>query len=522
MDVLQLPPQIQNTLDEQNPQYAGAQNGPVIPGTAMPAPPVQPLAAPPAPDIQPQHPVDRLADAFLSHLIARDRASMPQPPRPAGSFADKLAGAIRGVGADLGDAAHATDNLRPGEGWLSGIENTMAAKNARIATQNQQANENARADARLKMEQQRTAAEISQAQVNEIHLRRMIRNEDQEFQQKSLDSATAQAQPYEDMGAEQLGSHLSQQQLHDMMSKNQIDPTKGLFFIDGYVPALDKNGKQIIDDDGQPKYAPTWKLLSNVPQVTLSPDRAAYLNKYAPTNVPWKEGQTLSGSQYYSLTKRAAVAEGTDLKMQEAKAIIAEHLSAAERDQMEARDKKLTLAEKDQNREAERVFAPYLAQANGDTLAAYALMANDPKGKKNLGLVNAYFGPGAIEKYRANVLTNLNKTIADDSRTLNDPVKSSSMDPQDKADMQSELASAKARRNAVLGIHSQAPDEAALAIQHLDQVTDVNQRWQQIVTSKTLTPQMKARLLLHYNYSVPPEIQAQLPQTAPAAQNPAQ
>jgi len=135
MDVSQLPQDIQNAID---PQFAGANNGPVIPGTNMPLPPnsaqntqaAQP--APVAPDLgAPNAPgslADKISKAFLEHLAANQPQRPQQQPQP--STGQKIVNGAEGVMTALGDAAHSSD--RPG-GWLSGVTNVLNARNQRQA-----------------------------------------------------------------------------------------------------------------------------------------------------------------------------------------------------------------------------------------------------------------------------------------------------------------------------------------------------------------------------------------------------
>lgn len=58
----------------------------------------------------------------------------PQPNAP-GAWAKNLLG---GIVSSLGDASHATDNLKPGQGGLSGVLNTLAARSSRQAGEKQQ------------------------------------------------------------------------------------------------------------------------------------------------------------------------------------------------------------------------------------------------------------------------------------------------------------------------------------------------------------------------------------------------
>src|SRR5271155_2628627 len=103
MDVSQLPQSIQDTLNQNDSQFAGANNGPVQPGTQMPVAPLQQQAAPAAPDmpspVSPGSLADKISAAFLQHLANRQ----PLPPanseagQRAASVAQRVAGAAQGV-----------------------------------------------------------------------------------------------------------------------------------------------------------------------------------------------------------------------------------------------------------------------------------------------------------------------------------------------------------------------------------------------------------------------------------------
>ena len=118
----------QNFNGPQGNQY---DSGPAV----VPAPqvPMAPNPAPgAAPNIQPEHPVDKLANAFIQNLISRMPPPPQQNPTQKGSFADKLSAAVNNVGASFGDAAAATQNLPQGVGGNGGVSRTLAARNERL------------------------------------------------------------------------------------------------------------------------------------------------------------------------------------------------------------------------------------------------------------------------------------------------------------------------------------------------------------------------------------------------------
>jgi len=140
---IQLPQDIQSALDSADSRFAGSQNGPEIPGTSMPIAPTTEQPAPAAPQLQNDAgTVDAIASSYFSHLLQNQPARPQNPSAGPGGFAAKLSAALGNVNASLGDASHATDNLRPGEGGASGVANTLAARNERLSKQKQQNFEN--------------------------------------------------------------------------------------------------------------------------------------------------------------------------------------------------------------------------------------------------------------------------------------------------------------------------------------------------------------------------------------------
>jgi hypothetical protein len=171
MDVNQLPSEVLN-------QLPGDSGAPRLPYTGIVAPAGQ-QAAPTAPEIAPNNsaglgalltqpqPARPAPGTFAAKLVsAADQLGIPNGP---GGWAKSLVGsavhalgnnssnvqdAINSVGASLGDASHATDNLKPGQGALSGVMNTLAARNQRLNAQKQQQLQNQLALSREEREKQ--------------------------------------------------------------------------------------------------------------------------------------------------------------------------------------------------------------------------------------------------------------------------------------------------------------------------------------------------------------------------------
>jgi len=249
--------------------YSGANAAPVIPQQIPMAPnpqagPVgQPTPAQPAPAAPDVHPVDRLADLFVSHLISR----MPPPPPPQnpGGFASKLAGALGNAGVALGDAAHASD--RPG-GWLSGIENTLSARHARLAGEQQ-----------TQFEQQERKrnddVNIAQANANLAAHARNMQMQDEQIRHAGAADGAAFINTLRDNF--KVTDDLSQSQLNEMVKKDPTYLQTHTARITGYEPVYGADGKPQLDANGLPVESPKWSIVNLAPgdiskQYTVTPE----------------------------------------------------------------------------------------------------------------------------------------------------------------------------------------------------------------------------------------------------------
>jgi hypothetical protein len=286
---IQLPTSIQQVLDDNN--FSGANSGPQIPGTSL-APAPQQGPTPPAPDVQPEQPIDhvgQMASAFINHLISKDKAAQPQRPQDgSGSFADKLRSAANNVGASFGDSAAATNNLKPGEGAISGIANTLAARNDRLhheraakeASDRQKRNDemlNARNNIEMAVQQQRLA------------------NEKQEFQDHVLQSNAATVKSRENDGYD-VEHSVSEPELQTRMAN--FKNADGKHWTDDFdaIPTgkMDVNGNQVN----------TYDIVTrkNEPVAPSDQERST-LKKYLDVDIP--EGTKLSYASLRSMQLKA-------------------------------------------------------------------------------------------------------------------------------------------------------------------------------------------------------------------------
>lgn len=400
-----------------------------------------------------------------------------------------------------------------------------AAKQKQQDFENQmKSNEDQRAQQALNSELQMNQAKMAEAHANQINAMRIASDESDEFDAKMQASADTLAQPYLDSGGEILAHDIPESQKLDWM-KNEApkDPQTGkpdltqyISFQDGKVPIMDsKTGKQLVDADGDPQFQRTYQIIKIGPDVELTKDQATILNKYAPPNQgTWEVGQKLSGINYALLAKRAQAAETVALNVEKTQSEISKNDADAKKAIADANSANQTAAQKAQNLATEKLFAPYLGIAGGDPVIALDYMKRS-KDAKSVAAVEQMYGPGVLDKTRAQNLTTLTKTIDDDEKQLNDPTISATMSDDDKTQLQNELKAARAQRNEYLGLHPSDPPQMTQTIMQFDKVDPAKRSATILATS--MPNSAKIYVLRHYGLPVPPAL---LPQAnaQPAAQ----
>jgi len=285
MDVSQLPQDIQNAID---PQFAGANNGPVIPGTNMPLPPnsaqntqaAQP--APVAPDLgAPNAPgslADKISKAFLEHLAANQPQRPQQQPQP--STGQKIVNGAEGVMTALGDAAHSSD--RPG-GWLSGVTNVLNARNQRQSGEAQQRFQN-------EQEAQKTQALVARNQVETVALQRNIHRQDQELREASYKQGAAFTESQRARHDVQDG--ISQNELTALVKNNPNYLTTHYAKQTSEEAVYDGDGTPMVDSQGNPVMSPIYSLITRAtkdgsPNVhTITPEDHDFILKNTGQDIP--------------------------------------------------------------------------------------------------------------------------------------------------------------------------------------------------------------------------------------------
>jgi hypothetical protein len=260
---LTLPPELQQSIDAaQQPtgsdQYAGANASPVTPSTGMPIPPnmgqnnTQNPAAIPAPNIAPPTGTGSLADkisaAYLSHLASQQPTPVkPQQPMSTGQ---KVMGAVGGIAAGLGDAAHSGDTKG---GWLTGVENTLNARNKRLAGDKQQQFENTE-------QKRKDDVLLATSQAQNIMLHRNMYQQDEDHRQQFQTGNRAYFSQYKETN--DLEDGVSQNELYDRMKKNPKFAQDYLARATGEVPVVNADGEEQMDKvTGLPVTRPTYTVM---------------------------------------------------------------------------------------------------------------------------------------------------------------------------------------------------------------------------------------------------------------------
>jgi hypothetical protein len=206
-----------------------------------------------------------------------------RPPAPApGSFGSKLAGAAEGVLGSLGDAAHASDTKG---GWLSGVANTLNARNERLARE------------------AKDQALLAKTQAETVMMHRNIYQQDAAIRQASYKGNQDFVDTFK------VNHDIDEGLTHDeLMNRANADKN---FAKNYYVratadePVLDVNGEPKKDKDGNPITSPTYAVISRATKdgqkddKLVTPQMSADMDKFLGNKLP--ANTKLTVDQYASL-----------------------------------------------------------------------------------------------------------------------------------------------------------------------------------------------------------------------------
>lgn len=316
---LVLTPEQQQVINQVGP-------APAIPGATTGAPQIPPpsgataLGAAPQsqttdqttdqmPGEVPNNPPNPLSGYFGSQLQAAVQKPENNIPLTLAQRRQQRAGQLIGVAQSLlgglADAAAATQNVKAGQGWLSGIEKTMAARSQRLSAQQAEQHkeqmedeENRRANEAAAEAKQKSQLDTAEANA------RMQKQQDLAYQTGYIDPLIAQGQNQIKMLTEDVAhptpivaSGVTYDEIQKGVISGKWNTHDYTAIVTGKKPALDKNGN------------PTFTLLYDVVpvggEVKPNADEIKYLNDNHATDQPIPEGTKFTFSQWNSLHQTA-------------------------------------------------------------------------------------------------------------------------------------------------------------------------------------------------------------------------
>jgi hypothetical protein len=229
----------------------------------------------------------------------------PQGPQPQ-STGQRIAGAVEGIGASLGDAA--IGKVPEGAGALYGVTKALQNRSERLSREAAAKIQLGEANAHMLNEQRLTH------KINEEAILGSITNGTQ-----MVEKMKGAASPAPVLAEDKTGDELGQ-----MMQEGKLDQTKHTQFPTGR--------RQVGEENGSPLYATTYTVLGVPPDVTLDPNVPAdkvildRLNKYAPPGEGMKWGggakgtsgiQPLTGAQFNLISQNASTNEAAERARQQ-------------------------------------------------------------------------------------------------------------------------------------------------------------------------------------------------------------
>lgn len=560
---IQLPPSVAAALA---PLDQAANGAPTLPEPPQSQGPLDPNAAPTPPDLgQPPQlsGIDMLANTFFAHVLAKDRAASaisPQPsapaqqpqPRPAmGSFADKLSGA-------LADASHASD--RPG-GWLSGVANVMGARRERLAQEQKDAALIAKNQVetlalqrniyRQDQEMRETSYKQGSSFVDSLRPTHDVRDgvtqdelsslvkDDSNYLNTHYVRQTAETQVIDGNGKPKVDANGNpvMTPLYSLISRatkdgspdaHELSPAESEYIkrnIGQDIPAGTKlNVDQYVALTGRAHAVQnTTDMINKSRDEQLSEDQKRQVStllqdgniQHYIAQVP---GRPLAGlyqasqnaTAHIAVTQQqidAATKKGDQNAVKQLQGQLQNFQSEKQKvDQMISQgfstaDKEKFNDEMEKERH-ERAEEKEKQQALQDRNAAKAKQKTYDQAHDAWDDALAKNGQNQDEAAAYLLRTNPKALAALQDEEARSAVVTEREDPLTGQTIRTQKGKSDTFANLIANNRQQAA-----AVQHLDTVTDPTQRWQQIISAKSLSKDQKIRLFQHYNFSIPTDAQ---------------
>ena len=242
------------------------------------------------------------------------------------------------------------------------------------------------------------------------HTAVLMRNEDAAEVRAQADFATRQAEPFLQEGSQVLYRDIDSSVLQDKLKSGELNSARNIVFQSGHLPALDANGKPILDEDGEPMVRQTYMVLSPPKDVTLNQANADLLNEFGIGNnggQKWQAGTVIPASLGYYQIKQAQQARAVLLQAEDRAAEIQDRKAQTNERNEDAATKAAKLS-------AANTIAPYLSNYSNDPVLAFNAMSNAPADKNKMNAWSlAGYTPDVIEKMKKDGLAEADKTISD-------------------------------------------------------------------------------------------------------------
>jgi hypothetical protein len=372
------------SLAQQNALANGPANAPTPPPVNMPQQgPMPAVPAAPQPQVKGPSPWQRAVHALLGSQTEYNQTPDGPVPvqvenKPGQLFRSILAGAILGAGAGTSNAEHSA-----GSGWNAAGQGAAAAYKGQQQQQQQRAAqaqkqfENQRQVSQDNQEELVRKAQIAEANAQTLRINKEVQGMDYDQHQKAAVFGKASVKPYEDAGISPVASGLTESQMNQYLQDHPGSTSYDWEPVDvKTVLAKDANGNEV------PSYEMVYSAYDPKGRVTIPEStvaewkKAGVFDRYPEYATVLANNKNLPASTYIQVKRDAekVVADNmakqkqnqTDqldqLKIDEAKAMIAEHRATTAHENLETGQ----LAEKKKQEDRETTAWDDLAKAGND------------------------------------------------------------------------------------------------------------------------------------------------------------
>lgn len=235
-------------------------------------------------------------------------AASPNPSGP-GAWARGIMGAVTDVLAGVpGAAGQGARYQQQRQDQAGAIQRQQAQQQVENQQKNQQ----------MSREDAIARATIAHENASTVYDQMQTANLSYEGKQKALANGKMGIAPYQQAGAETLQDGIDWSDAQNLIKSKKLDPTQVHAFATGEKPVLDASGNPETDASGNPVTMPTYTIVGDVPQVTLSPEQAQFISSN--TSYKFPEGTKMSGIVYGTLVQQAISAATAQASIDEARA----------------------------------------------------------------------------------------------------------------------------------------------------------------------------------------------------------